>query len=88
MPRTVALLLTSVLAAAALPAQESALGAVPLLPGDLLRVSVWREPDLSGEFLVDRNGSVVLPLLGELTIPGTAFSDVRGDSLMTNTADS
>jgi protein involved in polysaccharide export with SLBB domain len=37
---------------------------VTLLPGDLLRVAIWREEDLSGEFLVERDGTVTLPLLG------------------------
>ena len=37
-------------------------------PGDLIELVVWREEDLSGEFLVDRNGSVVLPLVGEYNV--------------------
>ena len=37
-------------------------------PGDSIELVVWREEDLSGEFLVDRNGSVVLPLVGEYNV--------------------
>lgn len=33
-------------------------------PGDVVRLSIWREPDLSGEFPVDEKGEVVLPRLG------------------------
>lgn len=37
---------------------------VPLQPGDRVRVSLWQEPQLSGEFPVDESGLVSLPLLG------------------------
>src|SRR5690606_11956057 len=36
-----------------------------LRPGDLLQIQIWREPDLSGEFLIDQDGDVTLPLLGK-----------------------
>lgn len=39
-----------------------------LLPGDFLRIAIWREPDLSGEFIVNPNGVVTLPLLGERSV--------------------
>ena len=35
-----------------------------IYPGDLIKLDVWREEDLSGEFQVDRNRIVVLPLVG------------------------
>ena len=38
--------------------------------GDRLRVSVFGEPDLSGEFEVDGSGVVSLPLIGELRAAG------------------
>lgn len=37
-------------------------------PGDRVRLKVWREPDLSGEFAVDENGVVVLPKIGPVDI--------------------
>lgn len=43
---------------------------VGLLPGDAIRVSIWREADLSGEFTVGTEGVVVLPLLGERRVSG------------------
>lgn len=46
---------------------ESALeagSAVPLRPGDQIRVSSWREEGLTDQFVVDEDGTVVLPLLG------------------------
>lgn len=51
-------------------AQEAKAGAgeagaeVYLRPGDVVRLRVWREPDLSGEFTVDERGQVVLPKIG------------------------
>lgn len=41
-----------------------------LLPGDVIRVRIWREEDLSGEFQVDEDGFVVLPLLGRKPVVG------------------
>ena len=35
-----------------------------LHPGDVLRVRILREPDLSGEFTIDETGVVMLPKLG------------------------
>ncbi|HXE56483.1 MAG TPA: polysaccharide biosynthesis/export family protein [Gemmatimonadales bacterium] len=45
-------------------------------PGDILRLRIWREPDLSGEFPVDPTGIVVLPKIGPFDV-----SSVHPDSL-------
>ena len=50
-----------------------------LMPGDILRVVVWREPDLSGDFQVDQDGTLVLPLLGKLLLTDRAWNIVRDD---------
>ncbi len=70
---------------AAVPADA----APALLPGDVVRVRVWREPDLSGDFAVDENGTVVLPRLGRISVAGerpAALRDriVRGLSVYLN----
>lgn len=39
-----------------------------LRPGDMIRLRIWREPDLSGDFAVDPTGSVVFPKLGPMTV--------------------
>ena len=52
-----------------------------LMPGDILRVVVWREPDLSGDFQVDQDGTLVLPLLGQLLVTDRAWNIVK-DNLM------
>ena len=63
-------------------AGQSALDArVSLQPGDVLKVEVWREGDLSGEFLVDESGVVTLPLLGPVSVIDVPIAELR-DSLL------
>lgn len=52
-------------------------GDIALAPGDIIRISVWREPDLSGEFLVDELGVVTLPLLGKMNVLDVPLSGLR-----------
>jgi polysaccharide export outer membrane protein len=37
-------------------------------PGDVIRLRIWQEPDLSGDFPVDEDGVVVLPRLGRIDV--------------------
>ena len=48
--------------------RETGALAEPLAPGDAIQLAFSREPDLGGDFPVDENGSVVLPLLGVRTV--------------------
>ena len=41
-----------------------------LRPGDIVRLRIWREPDLSGDFPVDEDGMVVFPKIGPLQVVG------------------
>jgi polysaccharide export outer membrane protein len=41
-----------------------------VLPGDAVRVRVYREPDLSGEWPVNTRGQIFLPGLGRYTVAG------------------
>jgi protein involved in polysaccharide export with SLBB domain len=50
---------------------------LPLRPGDLVRLRVWREPDLSGEFPVDEAGVAVLPGLGPLEVASAPAEQVK-----------
>ena len=43
---------------------------VPLHPGDAIRLRIWQEPELSGEFTVDEEGDVVLPKIGRVNVNG------------------
>ena len=57
------------------PASELRAG---LVPGDAVRVNIWQEPDLTGEYMVAPNGSVVFPLLGERVVAGVASETLEG----------
>lgn len=39
-----------------------------LRPGDVIRLRIWREPDLSGDFPVDPTGVAVLPKIGPTAV--------------------
>jgi protein involved in polysaccharide export with SLBB domain len=49
---------------------------LPLRPGDLIRLRVWREPELSGVFPVNEAGVAVLPKLGPLDVASAAAEAV------------
>lgn len=57
-------------------AQESAQHST-LRPGDSLRVRVWREPDLSGDFMVDEHGDLTLPRLGRQNVLNVPIDSIR-----------
>lgn len=44
-------------------------------PGDRLRIGVFGEPDLTGEFVVSTNGMVSYPLLGDHPAEGKTLSE-------------
>lgn len=48
-----------------------------LQPGDEVRLRIWREPDLSGDFLVDTRGIAVLPKIGPTPVSGVAPDSLR-----------
>jgi protein involved in polysaccharide export with SLBB domain len=48
-----------------------------LMPGDALALQIWREPDLSGRFIVDEGGIVTLPLLGRIHVTGVPIPELR-----------
>ena len=62
---------------AAGPIAGSSVAASSLRPGDGLRVRIFLEPTLSGEFVVDERGIVVLPKLGEWQVGGEPVDSVR-----------
>src|SRR5580698_755511 len=45
-------------------------------PGDKLRLTVFGETDLSGEFVIDGSGFARLPLIGQIRAVGSALSQV------------
>ena len=45
-------------------------------PGDMLSISVWKEPDLQKETLVRPDGSFSFPLVGEVDAKGKTVADL------------
>ena len=85
-------LLASVLllASFAVAADESAVPAAPapasaaegqyrLQPGDVLLVSVWKEPDLTTEVLIRPDGALSYPLAGEFAAANRSVEEVRAE---------
>ena len=71
---TVAALLLAPVASAAAQAARSD----PVLrPGDMLRLSVWRHPELSGDFLVAPDSTVVHPLYQRVQVVGVPLPVVK-----------
>ena len=71
-----------VIAAAPAPAETQSVQNTEELflePGDIRRIVVWREPDLSGDFQVDQDGALILPLLGKLQVTDRAWNIVKDD---------
>ena len=69
---TLFLLTVCICAADSVAAQEEPVAAAPnhLQPGDRIRLRVWREADMSDEFRVGTDGTVVFPRLGARTVIG------------------
>jgi polysaccharide export outer membrane protein len=59
--------------AAASPAPE----AYTVKPGDVLSISVWKEPDLQGPVLVRPDGSFSFPLAGQMDARGKTVGDLQ-----------
>jgi polysaccharide export outer membrane protein len=52
-----------------------------IVPGDVLVVTIWREPELGGTLLVHEDGVATFPMLGRLAVEGMTVAALR-DSLM------
>ncbi|HET9985609.1 MAG TPA: polysaccharide biosynthesis/export family protein [Longimicrobiales bacterium] len=63
-------------ASAPLPGPESA---VVLQAGDMVRIDVWRQPELSGEFRVGPDGMIQHPLYHAVRAAGRPFDQVSAD---------
>jgi len=46
-------------------------------PGDAVRILVWREGDISGQYAVDDRGIITLPLLGERAVAGIEAAELH-----------
>ena len=48
-----------------------------LRPGDALKIAVWREKELTGEYLIDARGLVQIPGLGDIIVAGLTPMEVK-----------
>lgn len=66
------LLLSLALQARDASSQEPAAGGA-LMPGDVLRITVWRQPELSGEFRILADGAIGHPLYQSVNVRSLAL---------------
>src|SRR5579863_7052400 len=54
-------------------------GGFLLGPSDVLKVNVWHNPDLSVEAIVRPDGTITMPLVGDVRAAGRTPADVRNE---------
>jgi polysaccharide export outer membrane protein len=54
-------------------------GSYSLGSGDQLQIVVFRQPDLSGQFSLDREGYLALPLVGEIAADGSTTRQLEDE---------
>jgi protein involved in polysaccharide export with SLBB domain len=72
-------MLAAALLSAPSPVLSQATGSGQLIrSGDVIRLNIWREPDMSGEYIVDEAGTVVFPRVGEYNVLGDTNASLQG----------
>ena len=61
-----------------LPSYALSEGRYQVQPGDELNVSVWKEPDLTGQLTVHPDGMFSMPLIGEIPAAQRSILDIQG----------
>jgi protein involved in polysaccharide export with SLBB domain len=72
----VPLLLLTICLPASLSAQES-VSDPGLQPGDVVEITVWQRDELSGEFTVSQDGTLVHPLYQQVRVTGLPSSQIQ-----------
>ncbi len=54
-------------------------GAFILGPGDSIKITVWREDDLTAEYVLDPTGRITLPIGGEIHAAGKTVNELNKD---------
>jgi polysaccharide export outer membrane protein len=67
------------IANAAPMAQHPGEGGYTLGPGDKVKITVFDEPDMTGEYPVDGNGAIRLPLIGSLRASGATAAQLEAN---------
>jgi polysaccharide export outer membrane protein len=52
---------------------------VMLSPGDSIRITVWRKPEFSGDFIVGPDGTITHPLYRTVKVGGVPFSSAEAE---------
>src|SRR5687768_13355357 len=77
--RVLSTALFALLSATGAVAQTSVIARADIIgPGDVLKLRIWREPDMSGDFQVTSNGTVVLPRLGQVHVASIPSDSLQG----------
>lgn len=50
-------------------------------PGDALTISVWKEPDLTGDVIVHPDGTFSVPLIGAIQASNRTIEDIQRDAI-------
>ena len=74
---SLALLMSAAIASPALAQSGAGDNAVLLRPGDAVRITVWRKPELTGEFVVAADGSLTHPLYRTVRVTGVPLSAIE-----------
>jgi len=75
--RTKGLLIGSLVLLGPIVVAHSQDAAYTVQPGDTLKVSIWKEPDLSGPVLVTPDGAFVFPLVGQVDARGKSVTELQ-----------
>jgi protein involved in polysaccharide export with SLBB domain len=57
--------------------QNGDVAAATLAPGDVIRIVVWRRPEMSGDFVVAFDSTIIHPLYREVKVAGVPLSMVE-----------
>ncbi len=58
---------------------QAAASGYRLNPGDMIRISVWKEEELAREAIVQPDGSVSFPLVGQVPAAGRTPAELQGE---------
>jgi polysaccharide export outer membrane protein len=70
-------LLAAALHAPRAAAQIAAADSAYLRPGDIIRLQVFRQPELTGEFVISPEGTIQHPLLSQVSVVGASRPVIR-----------
>jgi polysaccharide export outer membrane protein len=67
------------LARSAVAQEPSAAGQTVLTPGDSVRITVWRKPEFSGDYVVAPDGTITHPLFRSVKVAGLPFAKAESN---------